>query len=375
MTGDGAPIAAFLLATTLAAPAALLLACLSRNLRARALSLQWLAPVPGLAAAVLVLVDGPAELDIPALRLTLRLDSSGALMLAAAALLWIVVSAGVFKSKAQSDERFAVSWLLTMTGSLGVFIAADLLSFYLVYALVSIPAYGMIVTEARASTIRAGAVYMAFAIFGEALLLLAFAILAAGEPSGGVRIEDVLAALPASPWRDAAIAFIVAGFGMKMGLVPLNGWMPLSYAAGPISAAAVLGGAGVKAGVIGLIRFLPFDAGLPAWGAALMTAGFVSAFYGVAVGLTQRNLFQHQPDGSHCGGARSGSGGRRRRRTGAGRFLRSESRTRERRALPHDRGFCRAEGSIHRNDSSGGGAGVEPCRFTLYRRSAGERLG
>ena len=41
-------------------------------------------------------------------------------------------------------DRFAVSWLLTMAGSLGVFVAADLLTFYLVYALVSIPAYYLV---------------------------------------------------------------------------------------------------------------------------------------------------------------------------------------------------------------------------------------
>ena len=56
----------------------------------------------------------------------------------------------------------------------------------------------------------------------------------------------------------------------------------------PIPAAAVLSGAGVKAAVIGRIRFLPFGPGLPKWSVALMGLGFVSAFYGVAVGLTKR---------------------------------------------------------------------------------------
>ena len=43
-----------------------------------------------------------------------------------------------------NGARFAVCWLLTLIGSLGVFIAADLLTFYLVFALVSLPAYGLI---------------------------------------------------------------------------------------------------------------------------------------------------------------------------------------------------------------------------------------
>ncbi len=79
------------------------------------------------------------------------------------------------------------------------------------------------------------------------------------------------------------------GFGVKMGLVPLHVWMPVTYTAAPTPVAAVLSGAAVKAGVIGLIRFLPFDAPLAGWGYVLVAAGFVSAFYGVAIGLTQRD--------------------------------------------------------------------------------------
>ena len=136
---------------------------------------------------------------------------------------------------------------------------------------------------------RAGGVYMAFALLGEAVLLIAFVMLAAGEPSGSVQIRDVVAALPASPWRDAALALIILGFGMKIALVPLHGWMPLTYTAAPIPAAAVLSGAAVKAGVIGLIRFLPLSAAFPGWGEALVWLGFISAFYGVAIGVTQRD--------------------------------------------------------------------------------------
>jgi formate hydrogenlyase subunit 3/multisubunit Na+/H+ antiporter MnhD subunit len=277
-----------LLVATLAAPLALLAACFVTSWRPRALALQWLAPAPGLAAGLLGVTAAPGSFDLPGLGFTLRLDPPGALLLAVASLLWIVVTAALWRERAP-DERFGLSWLLTMTGSLGVFIAGDLVSFYLVYALVSIPAYGLFAFSDDAEKKRAGAIYMAFAILGEAVLLLGFAALAAGEPHGSSRIADVMAALPASPWRDGILALIVAGFGMKMGLIPFNGWMPLNYAAAPIPAAAVLSGAGVKAGVIGLIRFLPLDVPLQGWGEALTALGFVTAFYGVLLGLTQQN--------------------------------------------------------------------------------------
>src|ERR1700727_1709399 len=166
---------------------------------------------------------------------------------------------------------------------------AELLTFYLVYALVSVPAYYLVAYDEEPDSRRAGDVYMAFALLGEAVLLIAFVMLAAGEPSGSVQIRDVIAALPASPWRDVALALIILGFGMKIALAPLHGWMPLAYSAAPIPAAAVLSGAAVKAGVIGLIRFLPLGAAFPGWGEALTWIGFISAFYGVAGGVTQRD--------------------------------------------------------------------------------------
>jgi formate hydrogenlyase subunit 3/multisubunit Na+/H+ antiporter MnhD subunit len=280
-----------LLVGALVAPLIVLAIFLMPGLRGLARAITPLAAAPALAAAALAIGDAPLGAELPALRMSLWLDRPGGLLLLAAALVWLIVSLFALKEGQGSAnvDRFAISWLLTMAGSLGVFIAADLLTFYLVYALVSVPAYYLVAHDEEAASRRAGGVYMAFALIGEAVLLIAFVMLAAGEPSGATQIRDVVAALPASPWRDAALALIIAGFGMKIALVPLHGWMPLTYTAAPIPAAAVLSGAGVKAGVIGLIRFLPLSAAFPGWGEALVWVGFIGAFYGVAIGVTQRD--------------------------------------------------------------------------------------
>jgi formate hydrogenlyase subunit 3/multisubunit Na+/H+ antiporter MnhD subunit len=293
-----------LLIAALAAPLIVLAAFLVPGLQGVARAITPLAAAPALAAAGLAIGGAPFGAELPALRVSLWLDRPGGLLLLTAALVWLIVSIVAFRGPVAAiadrgdykigqggpnADRFAVAWLLTMAGSLGVFIAADLLTFYLVYALVSVPAYYLVAHDEDASSRRAGGVYMAFALLGEAVLLIAFVMLAAGEPSGATQIRDVVAALPSSPWRDAALALIILGFGMKIALVPLHGWMPLTYTAAPIPAAAVLSGAGVKAGVIGLIRFLPLGATLPGWGEALVLVGFISAFYGVAIGVTQRD--------------------------------------------------------------------------------------
>jgi formate hydrogenlyase subunit 3/multisubunit Na+/H+ antiporter MnhD subunit len=74
-----------------------------------------------------------------------------------------------------------------------------------------------------------------------------------------------------------------------MGLIPLHVWLPVAHPAAPAPGSAVLSGAIIKAGVIGLIRFLPFDGAPVADGALLAALGFATAYWGVAMGLTQRN--------------------------------------------------------------------------------------
>jgi len=150
-------------------------------------------------------------------------------------------------------------------------------------------AWGLIVHDGSPASRPAGIVYVGLAVLGEAFLLMAFVFMAAATSNGSLLIRDAVAALPSSPWRGAALVLLMLGFGLKIGLVPGHVWMPLAYTATPIPAAAALSGAGVKAGVIGLIRFLPLEVAMPQWGETLAAAGLFSAFYGVAVGITQRN--------------------------------------------------------------------------------------
>jgi len=283
--------AGVLLAATLAVPLAMLLACLSRQLRDRMPALLAFAPLPALMAALLAPDGVTLALPRTLLGLTLVLDTPGAMLLSVAALLWIAAGgyAGAELRGRPNGGRFAVWWLMTLTGNIGVFMVADMVSFYLFFSLVSLAAYGLVVHDDTAPARRAAAVYVALAVLGEAFLLIGFVLLAAAAPGRSLLISDAVAALSMSPWRDSALAVLVLGFGLKIGLVPLHVWMPLTYSAAPIPAAAVLSGAAVKAGAIGLIRFLPLETALPGWGEALAAAGLFSTFYGVAIGLTQTN--------------------------------------------------------------------------------------
>jgi formate hydrogenlyase subunit 3/multisubunit Na+/H+ antiporter MnhD subunit len=274
-----------------AAPLLMLLACLNTDWRGRMMGLLWLAPLPGLLVALLAGGDAPLRLDAEVLRFTFALERDAAPLMGAAALLWSLAGAyaRAYLGDGKGTARFAIWWLVTLAGSLGVFVAQDLLSFYLAFAAVSLAAYGLIVQDGTPRARRAGAVTLMLAVLGELCLLLAFALLWHAVPGPSLAISDALVALPQSPARGLILALLVAGFGLKAGLVPLHVWLPLAHPAAPMPASAVLSGAIVKAGIIGLLRFLPADAGLDDWGVALATLGLVTAFWGVACGIVQDN--------------------------------------------------------------------------------------
>ena len=277
------------LAVALVAPLLLLLACAPRRLRKFGPLYLIVGPLFALAASVFANDSGPLVLNQMIYPIVLVLDPPGALLLGVTAFLW--TAAGIFAAVSMREEAkrgaFAAFWLATLIGNIGVFMAADVASFYLFFALVSLPAYGFIVMRGPADD--AGGLYVAVALLGEAFLILAFALLASATPDQSLLISDGVAALPASPWRDATIALLIAGFGTKIGLLPLHIWMPSTYRSASIPAAAVLSGGAVNAGVVGLLRFFPSGHPFPLWGDALTAIGMSAAFYGVAIGLTQRN--------------------------------------------------------------------------------------
>ena len=280
-----------LLIAAFAVPLGMLLLCLWPRALDRMPSYLSLAPIPALAAALLFADVSPLIVGSARFRLTFALDLPGAVLLGVAMLLWI--GSGAYASQylqgRPNQGRFVVCWLMTLTGCLGVFLAADMVGFYFLLALLTLGACGLVIHHETPRAWRAGAIYIGLALLAEAFLLMAFVLLAGEIPGDSLLIEDAAAALPNSPRRDLILALLIAGFGMKAGLVPFHFWMPLAYAAAPTPAAAVLSGAVVKASILGMIRFLPLETALPDWGTALAAAGLFAAIYGVVVGITQRD--------------------------------------------------------------------------------------
>ena len=277
---------------TLAPLAPLLLALILMAWPGARRSVLALAPWAALPALLLTLLPWHfTTTKLPGLLLgtQIGLDETGRAFLLLSALVWWIGGLHAGKRFAQADSPgFFICFLLAMVGSLGTVIAGGILSFYFSFALMSFAAYGLVVRERTPETLRAGRIYIVFVVLGELLLLSALMLAANGAQS--YDFETIRAAIAESGQRDWIILLTVMGLGIKIGLPGLHFTLPLIYRAAPIPAAAVLAGAMINAGLLGWLRLLPVgQVALAEWSAALMTLGLLAAFYGVLVGLTQRD--------------------------------------------------------------------------------------
>jgi len=277
-----------LLAATLLLPLAIAALPIVRGWRDWALRLLPWAPLPGLVAVFLVADDTTLVLPDLLLGARLAIGDRAPLFLLMATLLWSLAGFYASRSMVEDPRRgsFAAFWCLTLTGNLGVFLAGDVVSFYVLFALVSLGAYPLVIHYRTDEAISAGRVYIALAVAGEVAIFAGLLLASVGL--GSLLIEDVRAALPLSPNQPYALGLLIAGLGIKAGLVPLHVWLPLAHPVAPTPASAVLSGAIVKAGIFGLMQFLPLGFTLEFWASLLTTLGVVTAYYGVLVGLTQR---------------------------------------------------------------------------------------
>ncbi|MFN7177454.1 MAG: complex I subunit 5 family protein, partial [Thermaurantiacus sp.] len=266
-------------------PLAFAMLSLVPRLRPMQLRLLWLAPLPGLAAALLLPAGMVAPIPGMLLGAGLMLDTLGRLFLGMTSLIWLAAGWHAMRSIRARPASFSGFWLLTLAGNMLAIVSGDVVSFYLGFAMLSLAAWGLVIHSGTPEARRAGRVYIRLAVLGETMLVMAMMFGAA--TAGSVVTAEVQAALGTVPDRGLAIGLLIAGFGIKAGLMPLHVWLPLAHPAAPVPASAVLSGAIVKAGILGLMRFLPFEAGAPAWGEAMLAAGLATSFLGALFGMTQ----------------------------------------------------------------------------------------
>jgi len=135
-------------------------------------------------------------------------------------------------------------------------VTGDLFNLYVFLEIASITTYALIATGGGAAAL-AGFRYLLIGSVGASCYLSGLAYLFA--LTGTLNMADMAARLPAAgaPATVAvAAAFIITGFGLKMALVPMHGWLPDAYTLAPSPATGLIAALMTKVNALALLRVL-----------------------------------------------------------------------------------------------------------------------
>jgi F420H2 dehydrogenase subunit N len=153
----------------------------------------------------------------------------------------------------KGQEYYYPLLLLMVAGIVGLGLATDFLVLYLFFELMSIPSYALVIfrrhewmaIEAGMKYIVMGAVGSALAFFGISLLYL---------QTGTLSFNVLINTIQVTPIIQAALLFLLVGFGVKAAIVPFHTWLPDAHSAAPSGISAMLSGIVIGAGFFTLLR-------------------------------------------------------------------------------------------------------------------------
>lgn len=178
--------------------------------------------------------------------------------------------------------------VLLAAGLIGLFVTADVFSFYVFFELAMTASYVLSAYGGKRRQLRAALVFTAVNLLGSFIFLLSVA--GAYRVTGALAMDQVAARMLAVNPNAAiliAAGFFIA-FSVKLGLFPFHFWLPTVYAGARPAVAAILSGAVANIGAYGLLRFGAgmFPEQLRHAGVVLVVLGAASIVYGgvLAVG-------------------------------------------------------------------------------------------
>lgn len=228
--------------------------------------------------------DWPAPFGI-----TLVLDRLSALMVALLAALALPVTLHAIGSGADAKgAHFHPLLQFLLMGLGGAFLTGDAFNLFVFFEVLLIASYGLMVHGGGRERLRAGLQYVAFNLVGSALFLIALGLLYGA--TGTLNMADLAVKLPSLPEGDAALLSTAAVmlflvFAIKGALVPLQFWLPATYANAPLVVAALFA-IMTKVGAYATLRFatLVFPPDLPATDGILGSLLLPAALVTLAVG-------------------------------------------------------------------------------------------
>ncbi|MDP2951888.1 MAG: proton-conducting transporter membrane subunit, partial [Chloroflexota bacterium] len=194
--------------------------------------------------------------------LALRVDSAGIIFGLSASALWILTSffsIGYVRGLSEHKQtRYFASFAVCMSATIGIAFAANLLTLFLFYEVLTIATYPLVVHRETPEAIAAGRKYLVYLLTGGVVLLLAVAWTVAMAGSRDFAPGGFLSG--ASDHRVLLALFLLffLGFGVKGAVMPLHSWLPSAMVAPTPVSALLHAVAVVKAGVFGIARVVGF---------------------------------------------------------------------------------------------------------------------
>jgi NADH-quinone oxidoreductase subunit M len=193
-------------------------------------------------------------------------------------------------------RQYYAAFLFLEGASLGLFLALDLILFFVFFDLSLVGMYFLIAIWGHGNAHRSALKFFVYTLVGSLALLLG--ILGIYLNSGDRRTFDMIDIIANQPLPTTGLApvlifwAIASGFMIKTPLAPFHTWLPSAHVDAPAPASTILAGVLLKMGTYGFVRILlqmmpeTFDRfSLP-----IAVIAVISIVYGALVAMAQTNL-------------------------------------------------------------------------------------
>ncbi|MCN4143676.1 MAG: NADH-quinone oxidoreductase subunit M [Thiohalomonas sp.] len=154
------------------------------------------------------------------------------------------------------SKGYYLLMLLLEGAMLGVFMAQDWSLFYLFWELTLIPLFFLIDRWGGKRRSMASLNFVLYTMGGSVFMLLSLLVLFDATPGHSFAMDAMLEGARALPRETQVLIFLgfLVGFGVKMPIFPIHGWLPLAHVEAPSPVSILLSGILLKMGAYGLIR-------------------------------------------------------------------------------------------------------------------------
>ncbi len=183
--------------------------------------------------------------------------------------------------------------LLLESAMFGVFTARDWSLFYVFWEATLLPLFFLIDRLGGQNRQRAALNFFLYTLGGSVFMLVALLFLYDAAPGHSFAMNDMAEGGRGLPLNTQLLIFagLFIGFGVKMPVFPLHGWLPLAHVEAPSPVSILLSGVLLKMGAYGLIRAAEtLPAALLAMQNWLAVLAFVSLLYGAILAWRQQDL-------------------------------------------------------------------------------------